>query len=244
LLARASETFLRLYHNVNYDSDANGERRVLDRLGPGQLACVFDVGANIGDWVQLARRASPAAAIHAFEIVPSTFESLRRRVGSDLRTTLNPVGLSDTSGTIDVFHCPDDPGLSSIFPYPTGKAVVSVRGETVTGDAYCAERGITHIDFLKIDVEGHELSVLRGFDRLLANGQVDVVQFEYGYVNILPKSLLKDLYEFLENRGYAVGKIFPTYVDFRHYDLHDEDFLGPNYLAVHRDRRDAIARVS
>lgn len=30
---------------------------------------------------------------------------------------------------------------------------------------------------------------------------------------------------------YAVGKIYPDYVDFRDYDLGDEDFLGPNYLA-------------
>jgi hypothetical protein len=28
-----------------------------------------------------------------------------------------------------------------------------------------------------------------------------------------------------------VGKIYPDYVDFRDYDLSDEDFLGPNYLA-------------
>ena len=39
--------------------------------------------------------------------------------------------------------------------------------------------------------------------------------------------LLYDFYEFFETRGYVVGKIYPNYVDFRAYDLNDEDFLGP-----------------
>jgi len=30
-----------------------------------------------------------------------------------------------------------------------------------------------------------------------------------------------------------LGKIYPNYVDFREYRFQDEDFLGPNYLAVH-----------
>jgi hypothetical protein len=30
-----------------------------------------------------------------------------------------------------------------------------------------------------------------------------------------------------------IGKVYPTYVEFREYDVGHEDFLGPNYLAVH-----------
>jgi hypothetical protein len=41
-----------------------------------------------------------------------------------------------------------------------------------------------------------------------------------------------------------VGKVYPTYVDFRSYRLTDEDFRGPNYLAVRRERNDLIGLYS
>jgi len=244
LLARGSEGFLRLYNNVNYDAAANGERRLLELLGRRNIECVFDVGASAGEWLQLARRYCPSAVIHAFEIVPDTFETLQRHIGAGPGLILNPFGLAGNRGTVEVLYCPDDPELSSIFPYPTGKQSVPVCCNVTTGDEYCAERGIARIDFLKLDVEGLELPALRGFEGMLANGGIDAIQFEYGFINILPKFLLKDLCEFLAAHGYISGKIFPGYVDFRPYELADEDFMGPNYLAVRRDRSDLIALLS
>ena len=82
--------------------------------------------------------------------------------------------------------------------------------------------------------------VLNGFDAAFRAGQIDVIQFEYGKVNIITHFLLRDFYEFLEPRGYSVGKLFPDHVDFRSYDLEDEDFLGPNYVAVRTTRADII----
>ena len=43
--------------------------------------------------------------------------------------------------------------------------------------------------------------------------------------------LLRDFYLLFAGYGYVVGKIYPDYVEFRDYDLGDEDFIGPNYLA-------------
>ncbi len=244
LLARGSEGFLRLYNNVNYDAAANGERRILELLGHQKIKQVFDVGANVGEWLQLARRYCPSATIHAFEIVPLTFEKLQRQIGTAPGLFLNPFGLAEKRGTVEVLYCPDDSELSSIFAYPTGKQSLPVWCDVTTGDEYCTERGIAHVDFLKLDVEGLELPALRGFEGMLANGDIDVIQFEYGFINIVPKFLLKDLCEFLAAHGYVAGKIFPGYVDFRPYELKDEDFMGPNYLAVRRYRSDLIALLS
>ena len=49
--------------------------------------------------------------------------------------------------------------------------------------------------------------------------------------SILTRFLLKDFHELFAEHGYVVGKIYPDHVDIRDYDLGDEDFLGPNYLA-------------
>ena len=72
----------------------------------------------------------------------------------------------------------------------------------------------------------------------------DLVQFEYGRVNVVNRFFLRDFYDFFEARGYAVGKIFPTSVDFRDYELSDEDFMGPNYLACRRDKPEYLRALA
>jgi hypothetical protein len=119
-----------------------------------------------------------------------------------------------------------------------------VQASTTTGDAYVAARGISRIEYCKIDVEGMEWEVLDGFSASLGAGVLQAIQFEYGRKSILTKHLLGDLYALLEGYGYLVGKVYPTYVDFRSYRLTDEDFRGPNYLAVRRERNDLIGLYS
>jgi hypothetical protein len=71
------------------------------------------------------------------------------------------------------------------------------------------------------------------------------VQFEYGYASITSHFLLADFYRFFEERGFVLGKLFPDHVDFREYDLYkDENFLGPNFVAVSKKRSDVIALLS
>jgi FkbM family methyltransferase len=193
---------------------------------------------------QRAHRWCPSAHIHAFEIVPETFSTLQRRSSSSPAVRLNPIGLAEQSDRVEVIHCLDDSGLSSVIPWPHGKRSTTLSGEVVTGDDYCADHHIDHIDFLKLNIEGAELPALRGFRRMLSAGSIDVIQFEYGYVYILPKFLLKDIVEFLTAHGFVVGKMFPTYVDFKPYDLKDEDFMGPNYCAVRQSRQDLIALLA
>jgi hypothetical protein len=53
--------------------------------------------------------------------------------------------------------------------------------------------------------------------------------------------LLYDFHSFFKELGYVVGKIYPGYVEFREYDmLDDEDFIGPNYLAVNENLKEQI----
>jgi hypothetical protein len=110
------------------------------------------------------------------------------------------------------------------------------------GDEFLEREGIGEVDFLKLDVEGAEHLVLQGLERHLRQQRVRFVQFEYGRVNILTHFLLRDFYQLFGAYGYVVGKIYPDYVDFREYDLSDEDFLGPNYLAC-RAGDEAVRRL-
>ena len=94
---------------------------------------------------------------------------------------------------------------------------------------------IVRINFLKIDTEGMDHQIHKGAVDMLKGKRIDVVQFEYGMVSVETKFILKDFFQFFENYGYVVGKIYPTYVDFRQYHRSMEDFIGPNFLAVRSD---------
>jgi FkbM family methyltransferase len=245
-LAHAALSYLDLVNNRSYDPERNGEFRVLQALATDDVRCVFDVGANEGDWVAGAALLFPQTTFHCFEIVPDTARKLTEhtRTISD-RIHVNSVGLSDEPGTLEVRIYPDFSEGASAAGYehvgmPSKLQVCNV----ITGDTYCDEHKIEKIDILKIDTEGLDLQILRGFDRTLASGAVDVVQFEYGFANIASRALLADFYAYLTERGFVVGKIWPKEVDFRAYDLRtDEDFRGPNYLAVRRERSDLVAKL-
>jgi FkbM family methyltransferase len=233
------------YENFSYDFHRNGEARVLRTLEERTtIRTVFDVGANTGEWSTMAVHTFPSAHVHAFEIVPQTALVCRSNTQRLERFTLNEVGLSDREGSDEAYVTEGLSVLATCVPdfsdtfHRIETAPVAVR--TTTGDLYCERLGIESIDFLKIDVEGYEDKVLRGFESMLERGAVRAIQFEYGYVNIASRFLLKDFYDLLIPYGMAVGKVYPTYVDFRDYDHHHEDFRGPNYLAVRRREHELI----
>lgn len=245
-LARASTSYLDLANNHSYDPERNGEFQVLRALGAEDVRCILDVGANEGEWVTAAAGLLPHATFHCFEIVPATAQKLRARTeGLGAQVYVNAVGLSDEAGIVEVRTYPGfSEGASAAGFEHRGLPSELRRCKVLKGDTYCDQREIERIGLLKIDTEGLDLRVLRGFERRIVTGAVDVVQFEYGIANIFSRALLTDFYTFFEGRGYVLGKIWPREVDFRDYDpKRDENFRGPNYLAVHRARTDLIARL-
>jgi FkbM family methyltransferase len=237
------------FRNLDYDPHTNGEARALRTVArTAELAVLFDVGANTGLWTRLAAETCPSARIHAFEIVPDTYRALADACAGLANVTLNDFGLGERDGEIPVYFSPEHRGVATCLPgfseefhgYRPQTATARIRA----GDAYCREQAIPRIDYLKLDVEGYEPDVLRGCRELLAAARVPVIQFEYGYVNIRSRFLLKDYHELLVPLGMRIGKIYPTYVDFREYRYQDEDFLGPNYLAVHASQAEVIRALA
>ena len=240
--ARGARFYLDAYENWSYDIDRNGERRVLECLSAEGPKCIFDAGANVGKWTSIARQLCPDAQIHSFEVVEQTAGELRSRFAGEPHVTVVSTGLGKDQGEIAVKHYPESSEISgAIREYE--RAFELVSSPVQRGDAYCAEAGIDHIDLLKIDVEGMEYEVLQGFDQMLSNGAIGAVQFEYGPECILTRRLLRDYYTFFSERNFEVGKIYPRGVEFRPYRFRDEDFRGPNYLAVHADKLELIERL-
>ncbi len=86
---------------------------------------------------------------------------------------------------------------------------------------------------MKVDVEGHELEVLKGGRNLFIKGQVKIIQFEYGACNIDARVFLKDIFDFFKGMNYFFFKIYPKYVKFiKQYKERLENFLYQNWLII------------
>jgi len=108
----------------------------------------------------------------------------------------------------------------------------SERIKTMRLDGFIMHDGIDHIHLLKIDVEGHELSVLSGLGEYLRPDFIDFIQFEYGGANLDSHSSLMDLYAVFEKAGFVVAKIMPSGLEIRSYRPNMENFQCANYVAV------------
>jgi FkbM family methyltransferase len=237
LVSTAAQMYLSAFENEDWDLHRNGERRLLAAvasLSPDGFVA-FDVGSFAGEWARLAL-AFDSREVHCFEVVEHVFSTLERDFADRPNVVLNRSGLWSGTGTLTGHFVPHLPTMSSLVPEVwayTGAHGVAFDVPVETGDDYCARRGVTHIDFLKVDVEGAEFEVIRGFSKLFGDGAVDVVQFEYGPLTLAGRHSLQEYYAFFSDVGMVLGKIYPRYLRlFDRYYPGLDDFRWGNYVAL------------
>lgn len=236
LLSTAGRSINRFYENRNHDIQSNGEEWLIKQISKIHPALIFDVGANIGKYCLLAKKHNPTTQVVCFEPVKSTFLKLKSIVDTLANVTLVNAGLFDENKKITINIYPSHTHASvfnlKAVPYEcTGKEEIGL----ISGDDYVNDHKIEFIDLLKLDVEGAELNVIKGFKNALAQKKIRIIQFEYGYINVTTKNLLVDYYEYLTQFGYIIGKLYPKKVEFRGYQHKHEDFIGPNMIAIAGD---------
>lgn len=212
--------------------EEHGETWIQKRFA-GRFKTIFDVGANMGEWTRMTRSFHPDAEIHMFEIVPETYHKMLNNIEIDSKMIPNSFGLLDKSGPVPMKHKTTYDSLSTIVTDLRLDDSIPITGLAFTGDEYVESRRIETIDYLKIDTEGAEGKVFKGFENTLKQGKVKMIQFEYSFVCVLTKWMLIDSYKFLEPLGFKLGRLHKDYIEFHEYTLLDENFKGPEYIAVH-----------
>lgn len=132
----------------------------------------LDIGSNIGLYAVLAKKLHPQLRVHAFEPVPSLAEGNRRFHAANglSEAQVHQLAMSDAKGSFNM-TVPQFDGVLEAEPTSTLQAgvhlspgaseqVVQVQTDTVSG--FLAAQQAPGPLLMKIDVEGHEASVLRG----------------------------------------------------------------------------------
>jgi FkbM family methyltransferase len=137
---------------------------------------LFDCGANFGlcTFALIPFFVSGRVSSHLFEANPSLISYLGRS-----KSLFPSARIEIVEGCVS-----DQPGVTrlAISSQFTGQSHVDSHGaleqRNVVLDNYLASKGIERVTFLKIDLEGQELSALRGLSRTLGRGGIEVIYFE------------------------------------------------------------------
>ena len=204
---------------------------------------VLDVGANKGQFMDLILKnfKNFRLELYAFEPHPQSFEKLNEKfrkvkfiefINKALGKKNSNAKLWDYKGSKGSEHASLD---KSIFEAVHGKTVESIDIPVITLDSFVTQKNIKKIDFIKIDVEGSEIDVLKGASETIKSGKIEIIQFEITQLNSVNKILFKDFWDLL----HADFKIFRILtkglIELKHYEISSLEIFGyQNLVAIKR----------
>jgi len=184
------------------------EREFLRRYVKPGWTCV-DIGANIGFYTLfLAATVGPSGYVYAIEASPKNFAVLSRNVtlNSLTQCALISVAITAKNGRVSFLASPDGNSgwgnvVGSDSNKDTGRDLISLDG--MTFDHFVSTQRIRSIDFMKVDIEGHEISMLEGGQETLGSGVVKRAFVEFSGFDLEKQSIhLADFIAAFERLGF------------------------------------------
>jgi FkbM family methyltransferase len=189
---------------------------------PAGLRIVFDVGAHNGESIERFKRiyGPNNCEIYAFE--PSNLFDLLEKKYADNQTKIYNLAVSDENTEKTFYTHSSSTGSSSLEQVALNSRfakrrnlgdnenIVQSKVTTTTIDEFCKKENIARIHHLKIDVQGHEPSVLRGASESLSNQIVDIIEVEViiGHAYEKPGSFI-DIEKYLIPNHYRLVSLSP-----------------------------------
>lgn len=175
---------------------------------PGDV--VFDIGANMGaHTLPLAQSVGSTGRVFAFEPSQFAFAKLKANLelNPDLEARTFPAQVLFSAGTQDplemeIYASWPLEQQGSVHPKHRGKLMVTQGASVDTLDHFAERHGIERLNLIKIDVDGHELPVLRGGLGVLKKFQPTMVIELSPYVHRERNQNFASFVAFLREAGY------------------------------------------
>ena len=200
-----------------------GTANTLQKLvKPGDI--IFDVGANIAAHTPgLAHSVGPSGRVYAFEPADFAFAKLRRNLAlnPELEARTHPqqpllAATPSHTAEPEIYASWPLKKDDSVHPKHRGRLVSTAHATVDTQSAFVARQEIVRLDFIKMDVDGHELPVLQGGRETLRRFQPLLVMEMSPYVHAEQHQSFADFVELLKSLSYSLrntdnGKAVPLY---------------------------------
>lgn len=168
-------------------------------INDSSMNCI-DIGAHLGSVLSIIKQLSPHGKHLAIEPIPYKYKWLKQKY-PDIEVL--QVAVSDTVGEVDFYLQPQRSGFSGLRLHASDDEQVEVfKVNCVELDDIIPPD--KKIGFIKIDVEGGELAVLRGSEYILQNSRPSIV-FECTNSGLSAHNIQPvDMYEFFDARSYSI----------------------------------------
>lgn len=199
-----------------------------------------DVGGNIGLYTESILRNFDAAQIHIFEPSAVNTVILEEKFKDLKQVIINPCGLSKTGFSAPLYADWQGSPMASLSKRTLRNYkldfVPQEEIKLIRFDEYWNETQHSNelIDLFKIDVEGHELDVLRGVGTKI--NDIKVIQFEFGGANIDSRTFFRDFWDYFKDHDFEMFRITPIGIKIRIKQYHEslERFKISNYICINK----------
>jgi len=226
-----------------YSGEINFLKSVSQKFNPNSEMIIFDVGANVGKYVEDVYAIFQNPTVYAFEPHPQNFHILSEK-SLNKKVKIYNLGLGEIKENSILYDMQEYNGgsLASIYKdvitqTHSQKEAIQYPISITTLDDFCQENDIEKIHLLKIDTEGNELRVLKGAERLIRENKLDIIQFEFISMNTVSRTFLKDFLEILPNykfyRLLTDGMVEIEYNDFN--PVMGELFFYQNIVVINKN---------
>jgi FkbM family methyltransferase len=217
---------------IEWEVDAAA--RMIQRPDP----VLVDLGANMGEWSRLMLDRFPdSEQLVMVEPMPELAQGLREMPFDRKHVVQSAIG--QEPATSQFYYYPRVTGISSLHmrkELDFDENEVLVRDvEVTTIDHIVDALKLPRIDFMKMDLEGHELFALRGARAAFEKKLIKAVAFEIGTSNVNSRTFFRDMWDFFSEFGFRLYRIVPggRLAAVSHYSEDLEYFkYFTNYVAV------------
>lgn len=186
-------------------------------VGDADDLCIMDIGAYIGQMAMAYRSRFPKARILAFEPCPESFNLLTKKV-QGLNIECHKMAIAEKSGHTELQLFDFAPANSILPPHPNrdkvwGENKLEAKGrlqiEAITLEDAFNAFNITHLNVLKLDVQGLEHQILNAAKGLLKAGRIDFIYLE---LILLPtyqnQETLANYFKLMEEFGFELHNFY------------------------------------
>ncbi len=201
-----------------------------------------DIGAHEGKYTKELLKIYPQTICHLFEPSKKNNTYLNEIFSNRENIFIHPYALSDSNSMGKLHSDQSGSQIGSLTKrnFVNEPNVINEFSEEVIikrFDEYWLQDNFPEkIDFMKIDVEGYEMNVLKGVSDLIDN--ISLIQFEFGATQIDTRSFFRDFWLYFEEKKFKLFRITPNGIKpINDYHVKLECFYYSNFLAINSRKK-------